>query len=268
MPELPEVETIVRGLRPHVEGRRIQSAEFFWPRTAVGDPDETASNLAGQRIRGLRRWGKYIVFDLARRRDTSVLVVHLRMTGNFLIDVEPGPFTRAVLSLQGGPTLIFNDIRKFGKWQWAEELPPRLRELGPEPLEISVDKFTEHLRARSAQIKAVLLNQEFLRGLGNIYVDESLFRAGIHPRADTAHVGPVRAKRLHAAIQETLQSAIAAGGSTVNNYVNSQGSEGYFQLQTQVYGKTGEACRKCSGPIRRTVIASRSTHFCPKCQRR
>lgn len=268
MPELPEVETIVRGLRPHVEGRRIQSAEFFWPRTVVGDPDETSANLAGQRISKLRRWGKYIVFELERKRRTSVLVVHLRMTGNFLIDAEPGPFTRALLTLQGGPTLVFNDIRKFGKWQWAEELPARLRELGPEPLDISADDFLERLHARSAQIKAVLLNQEFLRGLGNIYVDESLFRAGIHPRADTARVGPRRARRLHAAIQETLRSAIAAGGSTINNYVNSQGSEGYFQLQTQVYGKTGEACRKCGGPIRRTVIASRGTHFCPKCQRR
>jgi formamidopyrimidine-DNA glycosylase len=267
MPELPEVETIVRGLRRRVAGRTIVNAEFLWARTCAGDLARTVRKLRGQRIAGLRRWGKYIVFDLERRGQTSVLVVHLRMTGNFLVNGEPGPWTRAVLTLDG-LTLVFHDIRKFGRFEWAEDIPPRLRELGPEPLEISLEDFTASLRARSTQAKALLMNQEFLRGLGNIYCDEALFRSRIHPKTNTAKIGPTRAARLHRAIRDVLHEAIEAGGTTVMNYVNSDGVEGYFQLKTYVYGKTGEPCKVCQTPIRRIVLASRSTHFCPKCQRR
>ena len=268
MPELPEVETIIRGLRPHVEGRRIANVEFRWARTCTGDPDATVKGLRGQTITRLDRHGKYIVFGLEKKGEESVLVVHLRMTGNFLVDTDPGPWTRAVLTLEGGPALTFNDIRKFGRWQWSPELPARLRELGPEPLEITEDDFLDRLRSRSSQAKAVLMNQEFLRGLGNIYADEALFRSRIHPRANTARVGPTRARRLHKAIQEVLCDAIAQGGSTVVNYVNSEGSQGYFQLHAFVYGKTGQPCKVCGSPISKTIVASRSTHFCSKCQRR
>lgn len=268
MPELPEVETIVRGLSRRVTGRTILNAEFLWPRTCAGGPEETAANLRGQRIEALRRWGKYIVFDLERAGERSVLVVHLRMTGNFLVNGEPGPWTRAVLNLDGGLALVFHDIRKFGRFEWSRELPGRLRELGPEPLEIELGEFARRLRARSAQVKAVLMDQEFLRGLGNIYCDEALFRAGIHPRANTARIGLQRAARLHGAIQQVLREAIEQGGTTVINYVDSDGAQGYFQLSTRVYGKTGEPCAACGSAIRRTVIASRSTHFCPRCQRR
>ena len=268
MPELPEVETIIRGLRPHVEGRRIGNVEFRWARTCAGDPDSTVKQLRGQTIAKLERYGKYIVFGLEKAGKTSVLVVHLRMTGNFLVDTEPGPWTRAILTLESGPTLVFNDIRKFGRWTWARELPPRLRELGPEPLEIGREEFVKRLRARSSQVKAVLLNQEFLRGLGNIYADEALFRSKIHPKANTARIGPTRATRLHIAVQEVLRDAIAQGGSTVMNYVNSEGTQGYFQLHTFVYGKTGQPCKVCGSPIAKTIVASRSTHFCSKCQRR
>ena len=267
MPELPEVETIVRGLRGRVVGRKIENAEFRWARTCKGDPEETIRNLRGQRIAGLRRWGKYIVFDLERRGKPSVLVVHLRMTGNFLINGEPGPWTRAVLTLDG-LTLVFHDIRKFGRFEWAEDIPPRLRELGPEPLEVSREDFTARLRRRSCQAKALLMNQEFLRGLGNIYCDEALFRSRIHPKTNTGKIGPTRAARLHQAIRDVLHEAIAAGGTTIMNYVSSDGVEGYFQLNTNVYGKTGEPCKVCETAIRRIVVASRSTHFCPKCQRR
>ena len=267
MPELPEVETIVRGLRPRVVGRTILNAEFLWPRTATHGPDATVAGLRGQRIRAIRRWGKYIVFDLEREGEASVLVVHLRMTGNFLFNVEPGPWTRAVLTLPDS-TLVFHDIRKFGRFEWSRELPARLRELGPEPLEVPFEEFYERLRKRSAQAKAVLMNQEFLRGLGNIYCDEALFRSRIHPRANTARIGRTRAARLHEAIQAVLEESIEQGGTTVMNYVNSDGVQGYFQLRTAVYGKTGEPCKTCGEPIRRTIIASRSTHFCPKCQRR
>lgn len=267
VPELPEVETIVRGLRPRLVGRRIASAEFLWAHTCVGDPDRTARVLAGQKITAVRRWGKYLVFDLEEAGKASVLTVHLRMTGSFLFGVEPGPWTRVVFTMQDGPALVFNDIRKFGRMEWGSELPPRLQELGPEPLEIEPAEFHERLRRRSARVKAVLLDQEFLRGLGNIYCDEALFRAGIHPKAVTTRIGRVRSDRLHAAIQQVLEEAIAQGGSTVFNYMNSEGSQGYFQLYTAVYGKTGEPCKTCGRAISRSIVAGRSTHFCGNCQR-
>lgn len=268
MPELPEVETIIRGLKPRLAGRRIANVEFPWPGLVVGDVEATTRGLRGQRIHDIRRHGKYIVVELARARKRSCLVIHLRMTGNLLINGEPGPYTRAILFFEGGPVLVYHDIRKFGRWQWSANLPPRLLELGPDPLEISEAEFIARLRARRAMAKALLLNQEFLRGMGNIYADEALFRAGVHPRANTAGLSRKRGGRLWTAIREVLNDAIAQGGSTISNYVDSNGSEGYFQLSTFVYGKTGERCRKCKSPIRRILIASRSTHFCPRCQRR
>ena len=268
MPELPEVETIVRGLDQRVRGRRIESVEFLWARTCAGDPDRTAASLAGKRILGVRRWGKYILFDLEGGGESAILTVHLRMTGNFLFNDAVGPWTRVVTQLDGGLTMIYHDIRKFGRWEYSEKLPARLAELGPEPLDISLEDFLPRLRHRKAQIKAVLMNQEFLRGLGNIYCDEALFRARIHPTANASKIGPKRGERLHRAIQEVLQDAIAQGGSTVMNYVNSDGVQGYFQLSTFVYGKTGEACRICGEPIRRRIVAGRSTHFCSRCQKR
>lgn len=267
MPELPEVETIVRGLRPRLAGQRIASAEFLWARTCVGDPDAAAQALAGQKITAVRRWGKYLVFDLEKEKKASVLTVHLRMTGAFLFDVEPGPWTRAVFTLRSGSTLVFNDIRKFGRMEWGVSLPARLQQLGPEPLEIGPADFYSRLHSRSARIKAVLLDQEFLRGLGNIYCDEALFRARIHPKALTTRIGRARADRLHAAIRQILGEAIAQGGSTVANYVNSEGTQGYFQLYTAVYGKTGQPCASCGRPLSRAIIAGRSTHFCAYCQR-
>jgi formamidopyrimidine-DNA glycosylase len=268
MPELPEVETIIRGLSRHLVGRRIANVEFPWPGLVVGNVDETTRQLRGQRIANIHRHGKYIVVELQRARRKSCLVIHLRMTGNLLVNGEPGPYTRAILYLEGGPALVYHDIRKFGRWQWSAALPPRLLELGPDPLEISEAEFLIRLRARHAMAKALLLDQEFLRGLGNIYADEALFRARIHPRANTSRIGPARGHRLWVAIREVLNDAIAQGGSSISNYVNSNGDEGYFQLSTFVYGKTGEHCRKCKSAIRRIVIASRSTHFCPRCQRR
>ena len=268
MPELPEVETIIRGLTRRVLNRRITLAEFRMPQLVVGDPDEAAAHLRGQTITGIHRHGKYIVMRLRKRRKNSCLVVHLRMTGNFVLDGEPGPYTRAILQLEGGPTMVYHDIRKFGRWQVSDDLPPRLRELGPDPLEIDQADFIVRLRSRRGMVKALLLNQEFLRGLGNIYADEALFRARIHPRANTAKVGRLRATRLYDGIQQVLTDAIAQGGSTINNYVNSEGRQGYFQLSARVYGKTGEPCKVCGSPVRRTIVASRSTHFCPRCQRR
>ena len=268
MPELPEVETIRRTLAPHVEGRQIESVQFHWERTCVGDAAETAAILAGQRILALDRFGKYLMFRLRKGNRDSMLNIHLRMTGNLLLNAEPGPYTRARMFLDGGRDLVFHDIRKFGRWQWSELLPPRMAELGPEPLEISALEFAERLKARTTRLKALLLNQEFLRGLGNIYADEALFRARLHPERSARTVGPRKVGDLHAAIQSVLRDAIAAGGTSINNYVDSMGSQGYFQLHTQVYGKTGKPCPRCGTGIRRILVAQRSTHHCPRCQRR
>lgn len=268
VPELPEVETIVRGLRTSLTGQRIRAVEFLWERTCVGNIDYVTGMLSGQEITAVRRWGKYLVFELRRAGTASVMVIHLRMTGNLRVASAPGPWSRAVFALENGDSLVFNDIRKFGRIEWSETLPARLLELGPEPLEIEADEFVERFRARASQAKAILLNQEFVRGLGNIYCDEALFRAGIHPQAKASTLSKPRAKRLHTAVQEVLRDAIDQGGSTIANFVNSEGSQGYFQLSTAVYGKTGESCKKCGAPIKKIFVASRSTHFCSKCQRR
>ena len=268
MPELPEVETIRRSLAPYVEGRQIHSVHFYWARTCVGDAGETCAKLTGQHVLRLDRHGKYLVFKLRKRGIESLLCIHLRMTGNLLLGGERGPHTRAEMFLDGGLRLVYHDIRKFGRWQWSERLPPGLAKLGPEPLEISADDFAARLRKRAARLKSLLLNQEFLRGLGNIYADEALFRARLHPIKIAAEVGPIKARHLHAAIQSVLLDAIAAGGTSISNYVDSRGSKGYFQLHTQVYGKTGQPCQICSTPVRRIVVSQRSTHFCPRCQRR
>lgn len=268
MPELPEVETIRRTLGPSVEGRTIEAVLFHWPRTCAGDVGDTEAVLAGQRIERLDRHGKYLLFRLRKDGRDSLLVIHLRMTGNLLLNGDPGPYTRAEMFLQDGGRLVFHDIRKFGRWQWSQGLPPRLAQLGPEPLEIGRAEFMARLAMRKTRLKALLLNQEFLRGLGNIYADEALFRARLHPERSGAAVGNRKAADLHGAIQQVLLDAIAAGGTSINNYVDSTGSQGYFQLQTRVYGKTGNPCCRCGTPVRRILVAQRSTHFCPRCQRR
>lgn len=268
MPELPEVETIRRTLAPAVQGRTIEAVVFHWPRTCVGDPRDAEGALRGQRIERLDRHGKYLLFRLRKEGRGSFLAVHLRMTGNILLGGASGPYTRAEMFLDGGTRLVYHDIRKFGRWEWSEELPQRLAELGPEPLEIDRDEFRARLARRAAMLKALLLNQEFLRGLGNIYADEALFRARLHPRRAASSVGPRKAGDLHRAIQEVLREAIAAGGTTISNYVDSNGSSGYFQLQTHVYGKTGDPCARCGTAVRRILVSQRSTHFCPRCQRR
>ena len=267
MPELPEVETIVRGLSHNLLNRRILSAVFSFPGLVVGDPLETAERLSGQKIVALLRHGKYIVIGLERRRRSSYLVIHLRMTGNLIVNGKPGPHTRAILQFQDGSTLIYHDIRKFGRWQLSDILPERLRQLGPEPLEISLEEFTTRLQSHRSILKTLLLNQEFLRGLGNIYADEVLFHARIHPRTNSSRIGPKRATRLFRSIHKVLRDAIAEGGTTINNYVNSDGSQGHFQLKAMVYGREGQPCKTCGRRIRRIIVSSRSTHFCPQCQR-
>jgi formamidopyrimidine-DNA glycosylase len=264
VPELPEVETIVRALDPRLRGRRILSAEFRSRRVLVGDPDQTAARLAGIKVRGVRRHGKFIVMELDGGR---AFVVHLGMTGKLLLNGAPGKHTHAILTLDCG-ALLYDDSRQFGRLELSEGLPERARRLGPEPLEVPLDQFAALLRSRKSRMKTLLLNQAFLRGIGNIYADEALFRAGIHPLAVAARLQPDRVRRLHKAIQKVLREAIAAGGSSVSDYVDVDGRQGSFQVRHNVYQRTGKPCPRCGARIRRVLVAQRGTHFCPRCQRK
>ncbi len=263
MPELPEVETVVRTLAPYVAGRTIREVHFLSPHAAGHRPEELAQRITGRRITGLRRAGKFIVFDL----DHGVLAVHLRMTGKLLMNGERGAFTRAILELDKG-TLLFDDVRKFGRMEWDEQLPANVGRLGPEPLDITAREFAERLRARRGAVKPLLLNQAFIGGLGNIYVDEALHRAGVHPLAQASRLSRARAERLHACIVDVLTEAIDAGGSSISDYVDADGRAGGFQMQHRVYGREGEPCLECGAPIKRIVVGQRGTHFCARCQRR
>jgi len=261
MPELPEVETIVRGLAPRLIGTRILAAEFRCPRILRGAPER----IVGKTIRGVRRHGKYIVIDFAE--SSASLGIHLGMTGKLLLDHELGLHSHAVITLDRG-VLVYDDIRQFGRIELSDQFADRLEKLGPDPLSLEAGDFVSRLRARHAMVKPLLLNQNFLRGMGNIYTDEALHRAGIHPRALASRLSRERATRLHRAIQEVLMESIETGGSSVSDYVDSDGRRGTFQLRHRVYGKEGQPCPACGAPIRRILVAQRGTHFCPKCQKR
>ena len=262
MPELPEVESVVRSLRPGIVGRRILNAELKNGRVLVGAAAATSRALAGRTILRIERHGKCIAIHL----DEGFLVVHLGMTGRLLLNAEPATWTHAIFTFDKG-TMIYDDPRQFGRIEYGKELPARVARLGPEPLEVSVAEFSERLAQRASPIKAVLLNQAVVRGVGNIYADETLFRAGVHPKRRASSLSKERAARIHAAMREVLSEAIAAGGSSISDYVDADGAKGWFQIDHRAYGRTGEPCKTCATPINRILLAQRSTHYCPKCQR-
>ncbi|MBK5292037.1 MAG: bifunctional DNA-formamidopyrimidine glycosylase/DNA-(apurinic or apyrimidinic site) lyase [Acidobacteriia bacterium] len=255
MPELPEAETIVRSLQRLVQGRHIVKADFLSRRVSGDSPQA----LAGRRVVQLRRYGKKILFEL----DQGLLLVDLRMTGRLLMNHVPGPYTRAVLRLDDG-VLLFDDIRQFGSLRILEKEP---ESAGPDPFEISCERFCDCLRGRSRRLKTTLLDQSFVRGLGNIYADEILFRARLHPMLKTDRLTRPRAAALHEAMRETLAEAIVYRGSSVSDYVDGTGQKGSFQLRHEVYRKQGQPCPICQTAIRRIVVGQRGTHFCPHCQR-
>lgn len=256
MPELPEAETIVRSLRPHVEGARIVAAEFRAKRVSSYDP----ALLSGRTVVSLCRYGKQLLFTL----DRGWLLVKLGMTGSFLWASEPTPYTRAILEFEQGH-LCYDDIRQFGSFHLLAEPPSAY---GPDPFEIDGAGFAERLRAHDTEVKKLLLDQAFVRGIGNIYADEALFRAGIHPKARTRRLRNDRAAALHTVTVELLETAIAHRGSSISDYVDAAGEKGSFQQLHQVYGREGEPCVRCGTLIRRIVVGQRGTHFCPECQRR
>jgi len=296
MPELPEVETIARGLAQNLTGDVIESV---WlgskPEPLKSTPGEIVGALERARIAGVRRVGKHIVVDLSRRsagappeacpersRRASVAkggdskkeraaeaqwIVHLGMTGRLLIakpEHELPKHTHAILRLRSGRELRFVDPRRFGRLAVARH---GFQAPGSEPLDVNFEKFSELFRKRKTPIKSALLNQGLLSGVGNIYADESLFRAGIRPRRRATSITRAELQQLYAAVQQVLNEAIAAGGSSVSDYVDSNGDAGFFQFQHRVYGREGEPCLVCRTPIKRIVIAGRSAHYCPKCQR-
>jgi len=262
MPELPEVETVVRSVAAHLAGRRIVSTSFTSRFVTPGSRAKLSQRLAGRRIESVTRRGKFILITL----DQGTLTVHLGMTGKLLLEGESGEHTHGIFHLDDG-LLLYHDPRQFGRIEWSPGAPPRVARLGPEPLEISFDEFRARLK-RKTRMKALLLNQAFLAGLGNIYADESLFAAGIHPLAIAERLSTARARKLYDAIRGILTHAIHLGGSSISDYVNGRGERGWFQMEHRAYGREGEACANCGRPIRKILVAQRGTHYCTHCQKR
>jgi formamidopyrimidine-DNA glycosylase len=279
MPELPEVESVARALAPALTGRRFGAVRVLSASSASRSP-LPLSGLTGRTIERIGRRAKYLLVDLS---GDWGLAVHLRMTGWLGVregSAEPDDLkhVRVLLALAGDRRhppgwLVFRDIRRFGRL-WCgprEQLAalPELKKLGPEPLEIGASAFATRLKERRGRLKSLLLDQRFLAGLGNIYVDEALHGAGLHPLREAARVSRTAAEELHASIQDVLRRAIRAGGTTRRDYFKPDGSPGWFKRALKVYGREGEACRTCgTGTIRRIVVGQRGTWFCPKCQRR
>lgn len=285
MPELPEVETVARGLAARVRGDTIESVWLGWnPQTFKSPPEEIAAALENRKIAGVRRVGKHIVVDLEHggrtlssakgRRTRKPLpssnhaqwIIHLGMTGRMMVcepSAEVARHTHAIVRLNSGRELRFIDPRRFGRLSVAHGFQAP----GSEPLEVEVERFVQLFRGRKTPIKSALLNQKLLSGVGNIYADESLFRAGIRPRRRAASLTREQLRCLYLSVQEVLKEAIELGGSSVSDYVDADGEEGFFQLQHRVYGREGEACLVCRAPVKRVVISGRSSHYCPKCQK-
>ena len=293
MPELPEVETIARGLNTRVAGDAIESVWIGSRKQPLKSPAALiASTLEGKRILKVHRAGKHIVFDLegessrspvapkkgkravrgqkrpAASLHTAQWIVHLGMTGRLVVcepAAEIAKHTHLIAKLASGRELRFIDPRMFGKLS-VHLHPGGFDPGGVEPLEVDEERFIALFRGRKTPIKSALLNQKLLRGVGNIYADESLFRAGLRPRRRAATITRERLRNLHRAVGEVLREAIALGGSSISDYVDADGAEGFFQLQHRVYGREGEPCLTCGAAIRRVVLSGRSSHYCSKCQ--
>jgi formamidopyrimidine-DNA glycosylase len=265
MPELPEVETIVRGLVKQVVGDRIESVWIGEKKNLLKSPArEIVSVLEHSVITGVRREGKHIVFELG---GAGEWIVHLGMTGRLLIALKRTALARhthLIATLRSRRELRYVDPRRLGRLSVTRSV---FAAEGFEPLEIGLDLFHGLFRGRRTPVKSALLNQKLLRGVGNIYADEALFRAGIRPRRRASRITRDQFSRLYEAVREVLREAIEAGGSSVSNYVNADGEEGFFQLRHRVYQRTGDPCFVCKSPIKRVVLVGRGTHYCPNCQK-
>jgi formamidopyrimidine-DNA glycosylase len=282
MPELPEVETIARGVDAHVRGDHIVQVWFGSHREPFKTPPaQQAKGLEGLVLLSVHRTGKHIVCELGpgggksspknSRTPEAQWIVHLGMTGRLLVTTPDGPVaahTHVRLSLASGRELRFVDPRRFGRLEFRDlRRSAAFTAPGAEPLTIEPEEFAALFHGRQLAIKAALLNQSLLAGVGNIYADESLFRAGIRPRKRSGQLTKAELERLRLALREVLEDAIRLGGSSVSDYVDADGVRGFFQLEHCVYLRTGQPCRRCQTPIRRILLAGRGTHYCPQCQR-
>jgi len=264
MPELPEVETITRTLRPDLVGKTILAADLRWERTlATPSAREFEQRIKGQRIRDVTRRAKYLHLQLS----PDHLLIHLRMSGDLAIQdgkIQPNKHDRLILSLSDGKSLVFNDTRKFGR-VWLTENPDNvLHDLGPEPFsnDFTPEWLYQALHARQRLLKPLLLDQSFLAGLGNIYTDEALHRARLHPLMVSNHVTPQQAEALQQAIRQTLQDGIKHNGASIDWVYRGGGYQNHFR----VYDREGQPCPVCGTEIQRIVVGQRGTHFCPQCQ--
>lgn len=270
MPELPEVETIARGLRGSLPGRIITGVNVRWVR-AISCPavDQFKEQIVGRRVSSVGRRGKYVVVEL----DRGFLLIHLKMSGRLYVVPAGQPLEKhehTVFELDDGRQLRFWDVRKFGRVYLVARPEQVTGDLGPEPLadDLTLAEFRRRLAIRSGRLKSLLLNQTFLAGLGNIYADEVLFRARLHPLRTARSLTLAEEERLYEAIRKVLRQAVADHGTTLGDggYVDALGRAGDYQERIAVYGRTGEPCVRCQTPIERVVIGGRSSHFCPCCQ--
>jgi formamidopyrimidine-DNA glycosylase len=272
MPELPEVETVRAGIAPVLEGARIIHAAIDDPRLVrPHGPEIVAAELVGERVQRVDRRGKYLI---VRFESGRVLLIHLRMTGSLRHGrsgtLADDPYRRAVLRLDNGSDVAYRDVRRFGTWELLE--PDELRgylasRLGPEPLgTISAARLGQRLAGRRAPLKAALLDQRTVAGLGNIYVDEALWFARLNPLRPAGSLERDELRRLHRGIRKALRLGIERQGATLRDYARPDGENGGMQEEFHVYGRDGEPCDRCGAPIAKTRVAGRGTHYCPRCQ--
>jgi formamidopyrimidine-DNA glycosylase len=272
MPELPEVETIAAGLRARIAGREIAEMRISLPKLLRATTPADLRALEGAAVTAVRRRGKILILECGER----ALLFHLKMTGRFLWvgrDAPADAHTHLVIAFAGSDEeLRFHDVRKFGFLRCVAKeginACDEIRPLGPDPIEIDRPSFEARLSGRRGRLKSLLLNQRFLAGIGNIYADEMLFAARLHPRTAAERLRPEERRRLWASMRAVLRRAVAAGGSSIRDYRGVGGEVGDFQTRHRVYGRSGQPCRRCGASVRRIVLGGRSTFFCPVCQRR
>jgi formamidopyrimidine-DNA glycosylase len=281
MPELPEVETVARGLQKSVAGRRILSVRLG-KTDFIDDPAALEQQLPGRQIEKVERYGKFMLLRLSARTDAAAesengdveaasLLVHLGMTGQlapFAAAQPSAKHTHVWFGLDDGRELRYTDPRRFGRMAYLSGalLADELTAFGADPLFVSAEEFTSRIRSRNAQIKALLLDQSVLRGVGNIYADESLWRAKIHPMRRGTELSTKQAQVLRRVLQDVLRKAILARGSSISDFLDAEGQPGEYQRHHRAYGREGKRCYRCGAAIRRVIVAGRSSYFCPKCQ--
>jgi formamidopyrimidine-DNA glycosylase len=274
MPELPEVETVSQGLRKRALGRRILAVEVRHLGVIVGSPEQFVEELVGRSIVSVRRKGKALALELeAENAPPRYLLVRLGMTGQFTVAARETPIephTHVLLALGEREELRFRDVRRFGRLRCCTrgEVDAVFERLGPDAQQMTEEQFLAAMRARRGAIKSWLMNQQLLAGLGNIYADESLFVAGIHPLAQPGRLSAPKARRLFRAVRRVLGHAVKLQGTSFRDYVDIEGRPGNFEPRLRVYQRAGQPCRRCRRPIQRIVVAGRSSHFCPACQPR